>query len=146
MIVESSNSAEAIYTVTGNNQSHERHLSLISTSSFVSTGDNDNDNEAEPGENKQPKRPLSRLSQHSRDSTLFMLSPTMLISRSQSPIIDADYDEIPNEYVGFEGLEDEELQTEHDSKIQSQSLWNGHTEGEETHVEPPPGRFSFTYT
>ena len=122
-----------------NIQSHDRNLSLSSKSSFFSNGDN----EADPGESKQPMRPLSRLSQHSRDSTLSMLSPSKLISRSQSPIIDADYDEIPNEYVGFEGLEDEDLLAEHESKIQSQSLWN---EGEETHIGPPPGRYSFWYT
>jgi hypothetical protein len=75
-----------------------------------------------------------------------MLSPSKMISRSQSPLIDADYDEIPNEYVGFEGLEDDDLLAENDSKIQSQSLWNGRMEGEETYIGPPPGKCLFRYT
>ena len=134
LIAESSISTETLSRNEANKPSHQRNLSLLSTSSFYSTGNNETD----LSDSHHLLRPSSRnASLHSRDSTLSMLSPSTLIDRSQSPIMDGDYDEIPDEYVGFAGLEDDELLADNDGIIPKQSLMYDH--GEEGSYYPFQG-------
>ena len=51
--------------------------------------------------------------------------------------MDGDYDEIPDEYVGFAGLEDDELLADNDGIRPKQSLMNDH--GEEGSYYPFQG-------